>query len=222
LKEIVIFGLGKFAVNLYHYIKYDSRYKVIGFIADEAHIKDKTLCGLNIISFEDFQSRTYANKAAVLIGVGYSDLNRNREQIYRRLKEQNNAIVTYVHPMANVFSNNIGEGSIIIAGAVIEPNTIIGKGVVIWSNTVIAHDTVLEDFVWVASGTVISGDCHIGKFTFIGVNATVSNFVTTGKMTFIGAGALIHKKTKERSVYINKGTQCFRLPSDEFIKMTRL
>lgn len=222
MKDIIIFGNGQYAKNIYLFIKKDDRYNVKAFVVDKKFINEEKLYGVQVIPYEHIEQQFNKNSISILIAIGYTNLNKNREKVYKKLKKENYKIETYIHPDAKVFSNNIGEGCVFIAGAVIETNTNIGKCVVAWSNTVIAHDSIVEDFCWIASGTVISADCYIGKSTFIGVNATISNFVKMGESNFIGAAAIIHKNTNDNEVYIQKPSKKFRLSSQNFIRMSKI
>lgn len=222
MKDIIIFGNGQYARNIFLFVEKDKHYNVKAFVVDKEFVSEEELYGIQVIQFEDVEQRFDKNSISVLIAIGYTNMNKNREEVYSKLKNADYKIETYIHSDAKVFSDNIGEGCVFAAGAVIEPNTSIGKCVVAWSNTVIAHDSIVEDFCWIASGTVVSGDCHIGKSTFIGVNATISNFVEIGKSNFVGAAATIHKNTNDNEVYIQKPTDKFRLSSQDFIKMSKI
>jgi sugar O-acyltransferase (sialic acid O-acetyltransferase NeuD family) len=222
MRDILIFGDGQYAKNIFLFISKEKRYKIKAFVVDRDYYQGEKLFDIPVIPYEDLGAHFDMESIGVVIAVGYTNLNQNREEVYNRLKQDNIHIETYIHTDANVYSNDIGEGCVITAGAVVEPNSNLGKCVVAWSNTVIAHDSTVEDFCWIASGTVVSANCRIGRSTFIGVNSTISNYVEIGKFNFIGAAAIIHKNTNDNNVFLQKPTEEFRLSSQDFIKMGRV
>jgi len=85
--------------------------------------------------------------------IGYSDLNRVRESVFARLKAMGYAIETYVHPGARVHSQvPLGEGSVFLPGAVIEPFVSVGTNAMVWANVTLAHHCSVAEHCWVASG----------------------------------------------------------------------
>lgn len=113
-----------------------------------------------------------------------------REQFMERFR--NKHIVTLIHPSAIIAEDvEIGIGSVVMAGAVINPGTRIGKGCIINTASSVDHDCELEEFVHVAVGSHIAGTVIIGKGTWIGAGATVSNNITICDSCMIGAGAVV-------------------------------
>ena len=57
----------------------------------------------------------------------------------------------------------IGEGSIIMHGAIINACAEIGKNTIINTGVLIEHDTLIEDNCHVATRAVINGNCLVQK-----------------------------------------------------------
>ena len=78
-------------------------------------------------------------------------------------------------------SSKIGEGTQVMAGAVIQMGNNIGSHSVINTSASVDHD------------------CTLGKYSFIGPNATLCGGVTIGECSFIGAGSVVTKDIPDNS-----------------------
>lgn len=97
-----------------------------------------------------------------------------------------------IHPRATVDDDaQIGEGTLVSAGAVIQPGATVGSHVVINTGGVVEHDVRVGAFAFVAPGACLAGGVTIGEGTFIGVNASVLPGVSIGAWSTVGAGAVV-------------------------------
>lgn len=100
--------------------------------------------------------------------------------------------ISLIHPKAIIGRNvEVGEGSVVMAGAVINPEAKIGKGCIINTTASVDHDCILCDYVHVAVGAHLCGNVKIGSHTWIGAGATVSNNIQICHGCMIGAGAVV-------------------------------
>ena len=110
---------------------------------------------------------------------------------------------TLVHPNAVIAENSqIGEGSVVMAGAVINPCSVIGKGVIINTCSSVDHDCRIHDYVHVSVGAHVCGNVEIGNGTWIGAGSTIVNNVRICDGCMIGAGAVVIKNIDEPGVYL--------------------
>lgn len=157
-------------------VKECSGFPVIGKVADYADQKD---C--------DF-----------IVAIGNS---KTRERIQELLGSFH--VVTLIHPSAAISRRvKIGEGSVIMAGAVINSDTAIGKGCIINTCASVDHDNQIGDFVHVSVGAHLCGTVEIGSHTWIGAGATVSNNTGICEKCIVGAGAVVVKDIKKKGTYI--------------------
>ena len=97
---------------------------------------------------------------------------------------------------------NIGEGTNILAGAILSNSTTVGKACIIYYNVVIIHDCIIEDFVEISPAAILLGRCKIGSYTQIGANATILPDVTIGKNVVVGAGSVVTKNVPDNTVVV--------------------
>lgn len=111
---------------------------------------------------------------------------------------------TAIHPSSTIstMSTCIGEGTVVMANAVINPYSQIGNHCIINTNATVEHDNVIEDFAHISVGTKLAGTVRIGKRTWVGVGATISNGINVCEDCMIGAGAVVVKNIEESGTYV--------------------
>jgi sugar O-acyltransferase (sialic acid O-acetyltransferase NeuD family) len=97
-----------------------------------------------------------------------------------------------VHPSSVISkSSELGAGTVVMAGAVINPDSRIGKGCIINTSSSIDHDCVLSNGVHISPGVHLGGTVHIGSLTWICIGSSVTNNVTIGSKSIVAAGAIV-------------------------------
>ena len=165
--------------------------RVAGFIDDVLPAGQRLLGEIAVAgSGEWLRARARDSSVAVALGIGTN--NHARARVADQLSRAGIQLVTAVHPRATVAeSAEIGAGSVIMAGAVVNADVRIGEGVVINSAAVIEHDAVIEDFVFIAPHATIAGGARVGKLSLVGIGAAVLPMVIVGSETIVGAGAVV-------------------------------
>ncbi len=110
---------------------------------------------------------------------------------------------TLVHPSAQIgIATALGEGSVVMANAVINAGATVGKHCIINTGAIIEHDNAIEDFVHISPNAALGGTVRVGKGTHIGIGATVKNNIDICENCIIGAGAMVGKNLTEATTYI--------------------
>lgn len=132
-----------------------------------------------------------------IIGVGNNAVRRKIAQTY------NVNWVAIVHPSAQIAINvAIGNGTVVMAGAVVNVCASIGEHCIINTCAVVEHDNVIEDYVHISPNAVLGGTVHIGESTHIGIGATVINNIDICSDCMIGAGSLVIKNILDKGTYV--------------------
>ena len=100
----------------------------------------------------------------------------------------------------------VGEGSIIFPGAIINAGARIGRFCVVNTGAIIEHDCSLDDFSFVASGATLGGSVRLGELSHIGLNATVNPTLEIGRNSMVGSSSLVTKNIKENT--LSYGAPC--------------
>ena len=222
MQQVIIVGNAELGSIMYQYLVRDGRYSPAGFAADREHIACPTLHELPVLELEAVLGAAKYQHHTFLIAVGYSNLLRGRESMFRRIQAAHREVLQYIHPDAKVYSSHLGEGVIVMPNAVVDVGAIIGNNSVVWANGTVAHGAVVAENCWLASGAVLSGNCRVGCNTFVGVNASVTNHVSVGRHNIIGANALVAKSTSDHEVTLCGQRGKYRLNSDQFVQLTKL
>lgn len=223
MKKIVVFGAGRIAETAYYYLTNDSDYEIVAFTVDGAFITKDEVLGLPVVPFEEIINKYPPSEFAMFVAVGYQNLNQFRALKYTEAKEKGYSLVSYISSRtSNVGNAPVGDNCFILEHQAIQPCCRIGNNVTIWSGNHIGHHSEIKDHCFLTSHIVISGGTVIEPYCFIGVNATIGHTITIGAKSIIGAGAIITKSTKEKSVYIARDTEPFRLDSTMFLRLSSL
>ena len=200
--EIIIFGTGEFAQEIFLYLEKFSEFKVVAFTIHKEFIKEEKLYEKPIIPFEEIENNYSPNEVSMIICVGFSKMNKKREKIFLEVKNKNYKLENFIHPSNYVWDKlEIGENCIILENNVIRPHVKIGNDVIIENNNVISHHCIIKDHCYITSQTIIGGHVTIESNCFLGINCTIRNRIKIEKESLIGAGAVILKNTKEKEVY---------------------
>lgn len=102
------------------------------------------------------------------------------------------SFITAIHPSAQIARGvQIGEGTVIMAGVVVNSDSQIGKFCILNTRSSLDHDCLMEDFSSLAPGATTGGNVHIGAFSAISLGANILQGRCIGSHTVVGAGALV-------------------------------
>lgn len=174
---------------------------VAGFIDDDELLVGSTILGLPVLGGER-QLRTAAEEANVGIALGVGD-NQIRQKLFVRCQSWGVEVIGAVHPTAAVSkSANVKQGTVVMAGAVINPCALIGLAVIVNSGAVIEHDVVVGDYAHVSPNAVMGGESELGPFSHLGMGAVILPRVAVGSRSVIGAGAVVTRSLPDNIVAI--------------------
>lgn len=173
------------------------KYDEILFLDDDVNIKKCMSFPVVGISQDAEQ---YINEADFFVAIGNGKM---RKKVVEQLLDLKATITTLIHPMAVIGSCvTIGSGTVVMAGAVVNPDSKIGQGCIINTCASVDHDCKLEDYVHVSVGAHVCGTVEIGECTWIGAGATVKNNVNICGDCMIGAGTVVVKDIEEAGTYV--------------------
>lgn len=215
MKKLIIFGVGEQAELAYFYFKQESDHQVVAFTVDSAYItQTRFMDDLPVIAFEEIENHLSPSEHDAFVAIGYNKVNAIRANKFNSLKEKGYRLASFISGKATNYADAIGENCFILEDNTIQPFVKIGNNVTLWSGNHIGHHSIIEDHCFITSQVVVSGGCNIGESTFIGVNSTLRDHIKIGKSNVIGAGSLILADTEDKNVFMEKGTEVSRVPSN--------
>lgn len=125
----------------------------------------------------------------VLVAIGNNSV---REAKLRLLAEQGAELPVLVSPAATVSRYaELGAGSVVFSGAVVNTDCRIGTGAIINAGATVDHDCVLGDAVHVSPGAHVAGGVTVGDRCWIGIGSSTRQLVRIGCDVLVGAGAAV-------------------------------
>jgi sugar O-acyltransferase (sialic acid O-acetyltransferase NeuD family) len=125
----------------------------------------------------------------VLVGIGN---NRIRYAKLLQLRSAGGRLVKLIHPSATVSRYaEIGEGTVVFAGAVVNAGTHIEQGGILNTGCSIDHDCVLGNAVHVSPGARLAGGVRVGDESWIGIGASVRQLISIGQRVVVGGGSAV-------------------------------
>lgn len=101
-------------------------------------------------------------------------------------------LVSVVHPAATISRHcTLGEGSVVVAGAVVNIDAIVGQACIINTGATVDHDCRIGDAVHIAPGAHLSGGVEVGPLSWVGTGAAVRQGIRIGERVVIGVGAVV-------------------------------
>jgi acetyltransferase EpsM len=130
-----------------------------------------------------------ANWDWVFVAVGD---NATRQRIAEDLVRRGQRLVTIVHPHTAISPRaSIGEGTIAVAGNVVNAGARVGRCVILNTLSSVGHDCVVEDFAQIAPGVNLGGGAVIERGAFLGIGAKVVPLARIGAWSVVGAGSVV-------------------------------
>jgi sugar O-acyltransferase (sialic acid O-acetyltransferase NeuD family) len=85
----------------------------------------------------------------------------------------------------------LGSGSLIVAGAIVNPGARLGEQVIVNTAASVDHDCDLEDGVHICPGARLAGGIVVGRGAWVGIGAIVKEGLHIGAGSTIGAGSVV-------------------------------
>ncbi len=203
MDKILLIGAGGHARSCIDVLEEENQFEIAGLIEKSESISNESL-GYPVIGTDDDLKVLRQQYKNALITVGQIKSPKIRIKLYQLLKELDFTLPVIVSPHAYVSKHaQIGEGSIIMHGVIINANAKIGNNCIINNRALIEHDAVIGDHCHIATGAIINGEVSVENETFIGSGAVTKQAIAIGKNCVIGAGVVLKNNIKSNKVVKN-------------------
>ncbi|HVU88482.1 MAG TPA: NeuD/PglB/VioB family sugar acetyltransferase [Pirellulales bacterium] len=177
MHELILIGAGSVA-------------KAVIAAADQAGMRvralyddDSSRWGTTLLKVPVVGALSEAAKAGLPAVLGLDDPIQRKAAVDRL----NLQWATVVHPSAFINpSCAIGAGTVILEGAIVQPNVTLGRHVIIEANATVSHDCVVEDFAYLGPGVDLAGSVRVGEGASFQVGAIVTPNICVGAWAMIG------------------------------------
>jgi sugar O-acyltransferase (sialic acid O-acetyltransferase NeuD family) len=187
MKSLLIVGAGGHGRALAEAVLLGQAFQLVGFVddgADQQKIWDWPILGTTA-GLENY--RGLADAAIVAIGN-----NALRERLLNRLAELGFALPVIVHPAAFVSPRaNVGEGSAVMAGAVVGTEAELGRGVIVNCGAVVDHHCKVRDFGHLGVHAAMAGGSVLGRAAWMQAGSALGYGVKVEDGAVLAPGAAL-------------------------------
>lgn len=192
MENILLFGAGPHVNYSIDIILKEGKYRIAGIVDS---IKDigTEFFGYKVIGRQE-QLQELMAKYNVQGGIITIGDNWSRKIVRDCIVDQipGFKFVNAIHPSTIIGMNvTFGVGNVIMAGCIINPNSVVGNFCFFATGAQLEHDCVMGDFSSISAGSVTGGRVKIGKYSAITLGVTVMDRLTIGENTVVGSGSLV-------------------------------
>ena len=203
MDKILLIGAGGHARSCIDVLEEENQFEIAGLIEKGESISNESL-GYPVIGTDDDLKVLRQQYKNALITVGQIKSPKIRIKLYQLLKELDFTLPVIVSSQAYVSKHaQIGEGSIIMHGVIINANAKIGNNCIINNRALIEHDAVIGDHCHIATGAIINGEVSVGNETFIGSGAVTKQCISIGNNCIVSAGIVLKRDVEPNQLIKN-------------------
>lgn len=196
--KVILIGGGGHAIACIDVIECCSNIEIIGYVD-----KNPTLpSNYNYKYFgDDNVAKRYIEKYSFLVTIGQIKNIILRQSVFEYYNSLNAKFITISSPNSIVsIRTNIGLGTIIMHGVIIQAGVKIGVNCIINDRVLIEHECSIGNHVHISTGAIINGGVIINDNCFIGSGTIIKQGVSIGKNVIIGAGSLVLKNISDNCI----------------------
>lgn len=189
-RRILVLGAGGHAKVVIDIVELSALGTIVGILDDDPRKHGIEFFGYTVLGGRDALPALLAGGS--LCGIGAIGHNRARRDIAEWFVQSGGQLLAAIHPSAIIARGaRIGRGTVVMAGAVINPDAAIADNVIVNTGAIIEHDCDVGAHAHLGPASTLCGGVTIGEGALIGVGAKVTPGVRVGKWSTLGAGAVL-------------------------------
>lgn len=127
----------------------------------------------------------------------------SRQEIAKRLIGYGIHMPPLIHTTASISNSaTIGNGSHILANAVIAAEVVIGKYCIVNNSANVDHESIVENGSHIAPGAILCGCVSVGENTLIGAGSIILPRIKIGKNVIVGAGSVVTRDILDGTIVV--------------------
>ncbi len=200
-RNIVLIGGGGHAKVIMDIVERENKYIIVGLI-DSFKKKGEKVLEYEVLGNEN-ELPELMEKYSFDSGIIAIGNNWTRKQFHHKISAAHPQFkfVSAIHPNAIIGKNcSIGYGTVIMAGVVINSDTVIKNFCIVNTSASVGHDSYLENYSSVAPKSGLAGGVKIGECTAVSMGAIVLQTLSIGDNCIIGASSLVNKNVNSNNI----------------------
>ena len=196
---IILVGGGGHCKSCIDVIEQEGKYRIEGIVDVPEKLHQKVF-EYEIFATDEDLPRLAPEYPAFLITIGQKSSPDKRVDLFLRLKQLGAKLPVIFSPLSYVSQHaKVGEGTIIMHGALVNAGATIGNNCIINTNALIEHDAAVGDHCHISTGVVINGGVLVGEKTFFGSNSVSKDNLEIGKCSVIGFNSKVSQNLPDGS-----------------------
>ena len=190
MKPLLLVGGGGHCLSCIDVIEAAKIYQIEGVVDSKGSYEPGL--GYPVIGSDEDLPQLLKGSKSALVTVGQIKSPETRHRLFNLLKQLGAELAVVISPKANVSKHSvIGEGSVIMHGAIVNAGARIGNNCIVNSQALIEHGVEVHDHCHISTGALVNGNVTIGKGSFVGSGAIIKEGVRVGENVIIGAGQVV-------------------------------
>jgi sugar O-acyltransferase (sialic acid O-acetyltransferase NeuD family) len=203
MDETILVGAGGHARSCIDVIELSGQYKIAGLVEKDEKNRQENL-GYPILGTDDDLWDLRQKYSHALVTVGQIKSPATRIRVFQGLQELDYQFPVIVSPRAYVSKHaSIGDGTIIMHGAIVNANAKIGKNCIINNKALIEHDAIIGDHCHISTGAIVNGEVTVGDKSFIGSGTVIKQCISIGNNCLINANLFLQMNIESDQVINN-------------------
>lgn len=201
MEKLIIIGAGGHARSCADILIQNNEYDIVGCVDRSYNGSDRAFLNIGthlipVVGNDDMLEELFRKGIRrVFIALGNNNV---RRKLYEKTVDIGFSPINIISKYSVISPTaKLGNGICVMAGAVINVNTVIGNDCIINTNCSLDHDCIVGAHCHIAPGTAVSGTVCIGNNVQLGTGTSVIDGLTIGDGAFIGAGSVVVKDIPE-------------------------
>jgi UDP-perosamine 4-acetyltransferase len=196
-QRVIVWGAGGHGKVIVDALLAGGCFEVVGIVDDDESKTGMTILGVRVLDFSGGLGELANHTGFDAVAIGIGD-NYVRSEKLHEVRELGFESVNVVHPTAHLSRFvELGRGVTILAGATINPGTVIEDNVCVNTAASIDHDNHLGNSCHIFPHATLAGGVRVEEYAYVGSGAVIVPNVTVRKFSYAGAGAVVLKDVPE-------------------------
>ena len=192
-ENIILIGAGGHALSCIDVIEQENKYNIHGLVGLKDEV-GKKISGYDVIATQDELANLSKDFRYAFIAIGQIKSVKLRIEMYESVLNTGFKIPSIISPQSFISRTvQVGEGTIIMNGVILNSGVRIGNNCIINSKALIEHGTQVADHCHISTGAILNGDCVVESKSFVGSGSIVKHGVTIKTSSFVNMGQIVTK-----------------------------
>ena len=192
-ENIILIGAGGHALSCIDVIEQENKYNIHGLVGLKDEV-GKKISGYDVIATQDELVNLSKDFRYAFVSIGQIRNVKLRIDLYESVLNTGFKIPSIISPQSYISRTaQIGAGTIIMNGVILNSDVRIGNNCIINSRALIEHGTQVADHCHISTGAILNGDCVVGSKSFIGSGAIVKQGITIKTDSFVNMAQIVTK-----------------------------